>query len=142
VKSKLHGKLLDDKADFNKLVCQERVDRIVEAAQFYGWDSGRVKGLIFCSRIEECHKLSEEFNKRGYDTIALDGSSSEELREKSIERLEQDELENKLDYIFTVDIFNEGVDIPFDQSNHHVKTNSVCDYICTAAWQRAPSHRR
>ena len=106
------GKLLDDKVDFNKLVCQERVDRIAEAAQFYGWDYGRVKGLIFCSRIEECHKLSEEFNKRGYGTIALDGSSSEELREKSIERLEQDALENKLDYIFTVDIFNEGVDIP------------------------------
>jgi superfamily II DNA or RNA helicase len=106
------GKILDDKVDFNKLVCQERVDRIIEAGQFYGWDSGRVKGLVFCSRIEECHKLSEEFNKRGYETIALDGSSSEELREKSIERLEQDGLENKLDYIFTVDIFNEGVDIP------------------------------
>lgn len=42
----------------------------------------------------------------------MDGGSSEELREESIVRLEQDETENKLDYIFTVDIFNEGVDIP------------------------------
>ena len=106
------GKLLDDNTDFNKLVCEERVDRIIEAAQFYGWDSDRVKGLIFCSRTEESKRLAGEFNSRGYNTIALDGESSEDLREESIKRLEQDEIENKLDYIFTVDIFNEGVDIP------------------------------
>ncbi|MFA9378281.1 MAG: DUF3427 domain-containing protein [Lachnotalea sp.] len=106
------GKLLEDNADFNKLVCSERVERIIEASNFYGWDSGRVKGLIFCSRKEEARKLSEEFNDRGYSTIALVGESSENLREESICRLEQNKIGNKLDYIFTVDIFNEGVDIP------------------------------
>ncbi|MBK5246585.1 MAG: DUF3427 domain-containing protein, partial [Peptostreptococcaceae bacterium] len=106
------GVTLDENADFNKLICDERVDRILEAGHFYGWDSGRVKGLIFCSRKEECKRLSEAFNDKGYDTINLDGESSENLREDSIRRLEQEDLENKLDYIFTVDIFNEGVDIP------------------------------
>ena len=109
---KIDGELIDDNTEFNKLVCKERVDRILEAAHFYGWDSERVKGLIFCSRKEEAKRLSEEFNIRGYDTINLDGSSSEDMREESIKRLEQDEIDNKLDYIFTVDIFNEGVDIP------------------------------
>jgi superfamily II DNA or RNA helicase/HKD family nuclease len=108
----IDGEILDDNAGFNKLVCKERVDRIIEAAHFYGWDSGRVKGLIFCSRKEEARELSEEFNFRGYSTIALVGESSENLREESINRLEQDKIENKLDYIFTVDVFNEGVDIP------------------------------
>jgi SOS-response transcriptional repressor LexA len=49
---------------------------------------------------------------RGFNTIALTGDSSEEERAKSIEKLEADNLSEKLDYIFTVDIFNEGIDIP------------------------------
>ncbi|GAB1476356.1 hypothetical protein MASR2M70_11900 [Bacillota bacterium] len=110
----INGKALDDKADFNRLVNKERVRHIIEKARFYGCDHGRVKGLIFCSRIEEARALSEEFNKPeyGYKTISLDGSSGEETREEAIKRLEQDEPEGHLDYIFTVDIFNEGVDIP------------------------------
>ena len=48
---------------------------------------------------------------RGYKTIALTGDSSEEMRQKAIDSLESND-ENSLDYIFTVDIFNEGIDIP------------------------------
>ncbi len=45
--------------------------------------------------------------------MALDGSTNEEVREQSIRRLEADRhAQDKLDYLFTVDIFNEGVDIP------------------------------
>lgn len=106
------GVLLDDNADFSKLVCEERVRKVIENSNIYGCDRGRVKGLIFCSRREEAKTLSVEFNKLGYRTIALDGESNEELREESIERLEQDEEIGQLDYIFTIDIFNEGVDIP------------------------------
>jgi superfamily II DNA or RNA helicase/HKD family nuclease len=109
---------IDDKAsknlaDFNKLTAPERVNRIVEKATFYGCDDGIVRGLIFCSRNEESHKLSAELNKRGYATLALDGSSSEDEREAAIMRLEAPASSaEKLDYILTVDIFNEGVDIP------------------------------
>jgi len=56
--------------------------------------------------------LSNIFNNRGYKTVALTGEDSQEVREDAIKRLEQDEIDNSLDYIFTVDIFNEGVDIP------------------------------
>ncbi len=48
---------------------------------------------------------------RGYKTITLTGDSSEEMRQKAIDSLESND-ENSLDYIFTVDIFNEGIDIP------------------------------
>ncbi|MCR5835336.1 MAG: DUF3427 domain-containing protein, partial [Lachnospiraceae bacterium] len=103
---------IDETSDFNYLVCSERVNHIIEKAEFYGYSGDRVKGLVFCSSKKEAKQLSEEFNKRGYDTIALSGDDSQEKREEAIRRLEQDDLENKLDYIFTVDIFNEGVDIP------------------------------
>jgi superfamily II DNA or RNA helicase/HKD family nuclease len=105
------GKLLDTFSSFNNLICDERVNRIIEAADLYGCDYGRVKGLIFCSRTEEAKALSEKFNQRGFNTVCLTGGSSEKEREDAIDRLESND-ENYLDYIFTVDIFNEGVDIP------------------------------
>ena len=56
--------------------------------------------------------MSEKFNERGYRTLALTGEDGQEKREQAVERLVLNDGEDKLDYIFTVDIFNEGVDIP------------------------------
>jgi len=98
--------------DFNRLISTERIDRIIEKANFYGSDNGITRGLIFCSRKKEAVELSALFNLKGYRTVALTGDSLEEERALSIEKLESDNLREKLDYIFTVDIFNEGIDIP------------------------------
>jgi superfamily II DNA or RNA helicase/HKD family nuclease len=106
------GKVLDNKSDFNLLISNERVDRIIEQATFYGSDNGITRGLVFCSRKTEAIQLSDLFNGKGFKTIALTGDNSEEERAKAIEKLESDNLSEKLDYIFTVDIFNEGIDIP------------------------------
>jgi len=106
----VNGRLLEDDADFNLLTSEERLNRIVENAKLYGTDTGRTRGLIFCSRVEEANKLSEGFNLRGFKTKCLSGNDSEEVRAKAIEDLESEE--HKLDYIFSVDIFNEGIDIP------------------------------
>jgi len=103
---------IDNKSDFNFLLSSERVERIIEKANFYGSDNGITRGLVFCSRKKEAIELSSLFNLKGFNTIALTGDSSEEERATAIERLESDNLNNKLDYIFTIDIFNEGIDIP------------------------------
>jgi superfamily II DNA or RNA helicase/HKD family nuclease len=103
---------VNSKADFRYLVSSERVERIIENANFYGSDNGITRGLIFCSRKDEALELSVLFNTKGFKTIALTGDSNEEERARSIEKLESDNLSEKLDYIFTVDIFNEGIDIP------------------------------
>lgn len=108
----INGQTIDDHADFRLLANEQRVNHILEQAEYYGCDGERVKGLVFCSRNEEAKALSEEFNKRGYRTIALSGANSQEEREQAVEKLEADNTDQKLDYIFTVDIFNEGVDIP------------------------------
>lgn len=120
----IDGKMIDDNTDFRYLANEARVNHIIEQAEYYGHDGNRVKGLVFCSRNDEAKALSEEFNKRGYRTLALSGANTQEEREVAVERLEMDidVLENKfvengnkvepLDYIFTVDIFNEGIDIP------------------------------
>lgn len=106
------GKPIDDSADFNNLTSDERVRHIIEQANIYGFSGDRVKGLIFCSQNEICKQLSEKFNALGYRTVALSGSNSQDERADAVKRLEQDEYDGGLDYIFTVDIFNEGVDIP------------------------------
>ncbi len=103
---------VDKVSDFRYLVANERVDRIIEKANFYGSDNGITRGLIFCSKKNEAFELSNLFNAKGFKTVALTSDSSEEERTKSIELLESDKLSEKLDYIFTVDIFNEGIDIP------------------------------
>lgn len=108
----IDGQVIEDKSDFNLLTAEERVKRIIETAELYGCDDGNVRGLIFCSRKEEAHALSKEFNNRQYQTQALTGDDNEEKRADAIRRLESDQKSEKLDYIFTVDIFNEGIDIP------------------------------
>lgn len=104
--------VIDKKSDFNLLISNERVTRVIEQAKFYGSDNGITRGLIFCSRKNEAIELSSLFNTKGYKTVALTGDSSEAERAFAIEQLESDDLSKKLDYIFTVDIFNEGIDIP------------------------------
>jgi superfamily II DNA or RNA helicase/HKD family nuclease len=107
----VEGKPLDEKSDFEKLVSRDRVEHVIRAINEYGCDSGVVRGLIFCSRIDEAYELSLAFNKRGFNTLAITGSDSENKREEAIRRLES-AGDDKLDYLFTVDVFNEGVDIP------------------------------
>lgn len=77
--------------DFNLLTGDERVRHIVEQAEYFGYSGDRVKGLIFCSRIDESEQLSQKFNSLGYRTIALNGSASEEERANAFERLAMDE---------------------------------------------------
>lgn len=108
----VNGVELEEKSDFRALVAEERVNHIIDKINFYGYCGERVKGLIFCSDKKEAIQLSNIFNTRGYKTVALTGENTQDERESAIQRLEQKELNNSLDYIFTVDIFNEGVDIP------------------------------
>lgn len=109
--------------DFNMLTSDERVRHIVNQADYYGYSGDKVKGLIFCSNIKETEELSAKFNQivnpatgKNFRTVALNGSASEQERQDAFERLamnEDESLENRqpLDYIFSVEILNEGVDI-------------------------------
>lgn len=116
----------DDKdgyRDFSMLTSDERVKHIITQADYYGYSGDKIKGLIFCSSIKETEELSAKFNKmtnpatgRAFRTIALNGSAQEQERQDAFERLamnEEDATEEKqpLDYIFSVEILNEGVDI-------------------------------
>jgi len=102
---------------FGRLTGDERVRHVIEQARYYGYSGDRVKGLIFCSRNRECEELSAKFNRLGYRTVALSGKNTDREREAAFERLamnEEDATEEMqpLDYIFSVDILNEGWEFP------------------------------
>ncbi|MFK9090709.1 DEAD/DEAH box helicase [Bacillus salipaludis] len=102
---------IDDITEITKrLKVNERVDFIIEKMDFYGHDGEKRKGLGFCVSIEHAQYMASEFNKRGYKSVCLYGADSPDIREQYIQRLEDDQ--DELEFIFTVDIFNEGVDIP------------------------------
>lgn len=107
------GEEIDELADFSRLTSDARVRHVLDQIERYNVDTVR-RGLVFCSRREEAHSLAHLFNQRGYRSIALDGSSTDQQREDAIERLECDRSSRQdwIEFIFTVDIFNEGVDIP------------------------------
>lgn len=108
----IDGETVDDSTEFNQLVSDDRVNYLLEKSAYYGYSGERIKALVFCSRKKEVNELSKAFNKRGHPSAVLTGDDSQQTREDAIYRLTNDEAKNKLEYIFTVDIFNEGVDIP------------------------------
>lgn len=109
----IEGEDNSDLRRFRHLTSDKRVKYILERAEYYGFSGDRVKGLVFCSRKDEAKELSYKFNETGrYRTIMLSGDDSQQVREDAIERLVSDSRLDRLDYIFTVDIFNEGVDVP------------------------------
>ena len=107
------GKSSEEKMEnFRYLTSDSRVLNVMKQAEFFGYSGERVKGLIFCSRIDEAKELSAKFNEKGWRTLVLSGSDSESVREDAIDRLTGDDNQNALDYIISVDIFSEGVDAP------------------------------
>ncbi len=108
----IEGESIEDKTTFSRLVSDVRVDHIIRQSKYFGFQGDRLRGLIFCRSREEGRILSDKFNLRGYRTVFLSGLDDQQVREEAISRLEHRENEKALDYIITVDIFNEGVDIP------------------------------
>lgn len=102
------GELITEKTAVKKLTADERVNHIIEKSKFYGYSGDKLHGLIFVSRVEEAIELTEKMKNRGIRCEVLTGEDSDSKREKTISDLE----EGKIEYIITVDIFNEGVDIP------------------------------
>ncbi|MFX4217266.1 DEAD/DEAH box helicase [Aliarcobacter butzleri] len=92
------------------LSANKRVDFIIDKMNFYSNSGNKRKVLGFCVSKEHCNFMSEEFNKKGINSITLISEDSISKREESIKRLENEN--DSLEVIFTVDIFNEGIDIP------------------------------
>lgn len=85
-----------------------RVFLILKQLRKYVTDMDGVKGLGFCVSKEHARYMSDKFNEAGIASECLTADSDNEFRHSVSKRLSDGELR----FIFTVDLFNEGVDIP------------------------------
>lgn len=109
----INGEEVSDTTDEAKLATDERVRHVMQAIRLYRNNSEPVKGLIFCSRTKEAFELSQKLNEQPFEgrllrTAAVDGGMPPEVRQEKIDQL----VAGKLDYLVSVNVFNEGIDIP------------------------------
>ncbi len=109
---KINNEEQKDFSNFAYLTSDERVKHVLQKAEEFKFSGERVKGLIFCSSVDEAKVLSEKLNQHNLRTTYLTGDSKPEARLAAVDRLAGADGPQALDYILTVDIFNEGVDIP------------------------------
>lgn len=102
------GETIDETTKLSRLVAPERVKYVLQQLKYYGYCGPQPRGLVFCSRQKEARELARQFTAAGHPAVALTNQEHNRERQRAVSRLEDGELE----YIVTVDLFNEGVDIP------------------------------
>ncbi|MBQ5898285.1 MAG: DEAD/DEAH box helicase family protein, partial [Oscillospiraceae bacterium] len=93
---------------FSGAVAERRADLVVSSVLKYVNDIDEVKGLGFCVSVEHAEFMCNYFNEHGIPSMFLTGASPDEERNNAKSRLVNGEVR----FIFVVDIYNEGVDIP------------------------------
>ena len=90
------------------LTSDERVAYLLAQTAYYGYSGDQLHGLIFCASVLEATELAAALCRHGHPAAALSGTDGIARREQLVAQLTAGQLE----YLVTVDIFNEGIDIP------------------------------
>ncbi|MCI6474429.1 MAG: DUF3427 domain-containing protein [Mucispirillum sp.] len=99
---------LNNVLTINEVSAKVRINTIIQAINKYITDIQEIKGLGFCVSKEHAQYMSNQFNSNGISSIALTADSDSNLRSEARNKLKKGEYK----FIFVVDIYNEGVDIP------------------------------
>ncbi|MFF7155321.1 DUF3427 domain-containing protein [Streptomyces sp. NPDC008139] len=85
-----------------------RARLIVRAVEDKVSDPGAMRALGFCVSVKHAHYMAEFFQRAGLNAVALSGETPSALRKAALANLKNGTLQ----IIFSVDLFNEGLDIP------------------------------
>lgn len=99
---------INETTTIKNLTIDNRVQHILEKSNFYGYSGKKLHALIFVSQVEEGKVLAQKISKVGINATFLGGMASDKKRKEAIKDFER----GMISYIITVDIFNEGIDIP------------------------------
>ena len=99
---------LNNVFSLNRAVAEKRAGHIVNSLYRYVTDINTVRGLGFCVSVEHAEFMEEYFSSKGIPCMSLTGTSSDKERTEARQRLVSGEIR----FIFVVDLYNEGVDIP------------------------------
>ena len=88
---------------------QKQLHKNYAEGVFHAWSERKqTRTIAFCSSVKQAEYLSNYFKQRGVRSLALSGQSPSTIRLNARKALN----DGALDIIFTVDLFNEGIDIP------------------------------
>lgn len=93
---------------FSGAMANLRADHVVSSLLKYVTDIDDVKGLGFCVTVDHAEFMCRYFNDYNIPSMFLTGNSPDEERKTAKQRL----VAGNVRFIFVVDIYNEGVDIP------------------------------
>jgi len=85
-----------------------RARLIVKAIQEKVTNPGEMRALGFCVTVAHAHFMADFFRQAGISAKALDGSTPTAERAQALHDLRN----GKVQVLFSVDLFNEGLDIP------------------------------
>lgn len=99
----------DDKA-LNELYTgnHARVRLILQAVQDKIAHPGEMRALGFCVSVQHARFMADQFTENGVPSLVVTGDTPRDERRLAVQRLRKREV----NVLFTVDLFNEGVDIP------------------------------
>ncbi len=99
-----------DKSELDKILTGNdmRAMLTINAINKYCTDVNEIKGLGFCVSVEHALYMTHVFNKASIPSICLTGFTQEKERSLAKSKL----VKNEIRFIFVVDLYNEGVDIP------------------------------
>ncbi len=84
------------------------VGQVVEQLRQRVGDPSSMRALGFCVSVAHARFMADEFNKRGIAAAAVWGETADDERDRALRDLRN----GRLAILFTVDLFNEGVDVP------------------------------
>lgn len=98
-----------DLSALEKLVTGDDVQatRVIEAVTRYA-DPGSMRALGFCVGVGHAIRMAHHFTTKGYPSVAVHQGTPDAERKDAILQLKRGTLRA----VFTVDLFNEGVDVP------------------------------
>ncbi|CAM5451637.1 hypothetical protein SAVIM338S_02806 [Streptomyces avidinii] len=87
---------------------EARARLVIRALQEKHGNPGSMRALGFCVSVAHAQFMAEFFNRAGFNAVALSGETPRTERKAALDALRAGEL----NAIFSVDLFNEGLDVP------------------------------
>lgn len=102
------GYQISDLTNVYKINHERRLHVILNSMERYLTDFDNLKALGFCVSVEHAEFMTKSFNEHGINSISVTGKTDNNLRTQAKNKLKSGQIK----IIFTVDVYNEGVDIP------------------------------
>lgn len=87
---------------------RQRLDVILASLRRYQPDLSQVRAVGFCASVDHAKFMAAAFNEQGLHAAVIVGETPSEIRSDRVREFRA----GRLPFVFTVDVFSEGVDVP------------------------------